>query len=332
MDFTGLKSSPVLDVEEPVSVGQYVRTDYGNGKSEIGVVCSVEDTTLTITTSNGYDVTVRKNNVRKAFLLILDLNGVLVARGRGVCIHRPYAKEFLRFAFENFAVGVWTSGLRRSCDPIIESVMGEYKNRLLFTYYRDKCVPAPTPENEFGTKKNLKFIFDMYPDSFHSVNTIIIDDSPEKCSHPDIALCPVPFKDPATQRNDEGLKKVITVLEEVLALNSHFPLIRAAEERLARMRQEQQPDPQRPAVHSAEGSPVASGGATASVHSPSDASGTDEQLAEVNLWSYRLCCDYLQGSCTNGDRCHFRHDADDGVSPCSRKGTCTKGHAKRWKR
>lgn len=321
----GLKSSPALDVEEPVAVGQYVRTDYGNGKSEIGVVCSIEDSTLTLTTSNGYDVTVRKNNVRKAFLLILDLNGVLVARGRGVCIHRPYAKEFLRFAFENFAVGVWTSGLRRSCDPIIESVMGEYKNRLLFTYYRDKCVPAPTPDNVFGTKKNLKFIFDMYPDSFHSVNTIIIDDSPEKCSHPDIALCPVPFKDPVTQRNDDGLKEVIAVLEEVLALNSHFPLIRAAEERLARMRREKEEPSSAPRE---QGSPVGGG---ESAQSPSDASATDE-LAEVNLWSYRLCCDYLQGSCSNGDRCHFRHEADDGMSPCSRKGACTRGHAKRWKR
>lgn len=310
--------SPLYDVEEPLSVNQYVRAEYGNGKSEIGVICALEDDTVTISTRNGYEVTVKRKDVRKAFLLILDLNGVLVSRGRGVCIHRPYAKEFLRFAFDNFAVGVWTSGLRRTCDPIIESVMGEYQNLLLFTFYRDKCDPAPTPENEFGTIKNLQFIFDMYSESFHSVNTIIIDDSPEKCSHPDIALCPIPFKDPTAQRNDDGLKRVIDVLEEVLATNSHFPLIQAAEERLARLHKEEMPS-----------STLTSERNAHKEETPESSSG---ELAAVKLWTYRLCCDYLQGHCQRGAGCSYRHDVDDGVSPCSRKGGCTKGHGKRWKR
>lgn len=304
-------NSPVMAFATHVLPGQYVRADYGNGRAEIGVVCSVGDSTLTISTSNGYEVTVKKDLVKKAFLLILDLNGVLVARGRGVCIHRPYTKEFLDFAFDNFAVGVWTSGLRRSCDPIIESVMAEFKNRLLFTYYRDKCDPAPTPENKFGTKKNLKLIFDMFPQSFHVLNTIIIDDSPEKCSHPDIALCPDPFNDPSKQKNDEGLKNVISVLEHVLASNSHFPVIKAAEERRARLK---------------------SGTLEVSVP-PRNEKGRKNSngLAEVSLWSYRLCCNYLQGHCKDGSKCSFRHEADDGVSPCSSKGSCTKGHGHRWR-
>lgn len=305
------------NLDEHISVGQYVRAEYQNGKSEIGIVSAVDSSIVTISTSNGYEVSVRRNVVKKAFLLILDLNGVLVARGRGCCIHRPYAKEFLDFAFKNFAIGVWTSGLQRSCDPIIESVMGEYKNRLLFIFYREKCEPAPTPTNEFGTKKNLKYIFDMFPDSFHSVNTIIIDDSPEKCSNPDIALCPAPFDDPYIQRNDEELKEVISVLEEVLAHNSHFPLIRARERRILRL---------------AKNENSSSTTHVDSVPPPLPSRKKNSCIEKVSLWSYRLCCEYVtSGSCKYGAKCQFRHEADDGVRPCSLKGYCKKGHAHRWK-
>lgn len=297
---------------EPISVDQYVRVRHTNGKCTVGRVCSFSDSHVTVFTSNGYEIEVDRSLVTKAFLLILDLNGVLVARGRGVCVHRPYADEFLDFAFENFAVGVWTSGLQRTCDPIIDSVMEEYKNRLLFTYYREHCVPAPTPDKPFGTRKDLQFVFAKFPESFHSANTIIIDDTPEKCSHPDIALCPSPFTDPVAQKDDTGLRAAVEVLRDVLSLGSHFPLIHAAEERLSRLHidpQHAEPRPQAPPA--------------------SDHANTKSEA--VHLWSYRLCCDYLhKGHCKRSTTCSYRHE-DDGVSPCSRKGACTKGHAARWK-
>lgn len=304
------------ELEEPISVGQYVRADYGNGKSEIGVVSAVNDKMATISTSNGYEVSVRRNAVRKVFLLILDLNGVLVARrSMGGCTQRPYAKEFIDFAFKNFVVGVWTSGIQRTCEPIIESVMGEYKHRLLFTFFRDKCELTPTQDNKYGTKKHLKYIFNMFPDSFHSVNTIIIDDSPEKCSHPDIALCPVPFNSPFHQKDDEGLKEVISVLTEVLEMNSHFPLIRAAERRLSRL-----------AAIEAAGRPE-----PANIPPPSSSLlVADGKLEKENASSRCLCCYYItQGKCKFGANCHYRHVADDGISPCSRRAACLKGHAQR---
>eukprot|EP00796_Vickermania_ingenoplastis_P007545 gene7545-5324_t len=312
MDSSSLKNSPT-GVVEPLAVGQFVRAEYAKGKYEIGKVESIDEDggTVTISTSNGFDVTLQRITVKRAFLLILDLNGVLVARGRGVCTHRPYVKEFIRFAFENFAVGVWTSGLQRSGDPIIESVMGEYKNRLLFRLYRQDCIDVSTKGNEYGTLKDLQKIFTKFPESFHSVNTILIDDSPGKCSHPDIALCPVPFKDAATQKNDDGLQKVMEVLQQVLEHNSHFPLIQAAEERRARLQQEER---------------EAASAAVAQPGPPEPGS----VIQEVSLWSYRLCCDYLMGRCNRKD-CGYRHEADDGVSPCSRKGACSKGHAQRWK-
>lgn len=316
MSFTHDERLSRYEREEPISVGQYVRADYGNGKSEIGVVSAVDDKMATISTSNGYEVSVRRNAVKKVFLLILDLNGVLVARrSKGSFIHRPYAKEFIDFAFKNFAVGVWTSGLQRTCEPIIESVMGEYKHRLLFVFFRDKCELTPTPDNKYGTKKHLKYIFSMFPDSFHSVNTIIIDDSPEKCSHPDIALCPAPFNKPSQQKDDEGLKEVISVLKEVLEINSHFPLIRAAERRLSRLA-----DIEGAACPELTNIPSASSSLLKKY---------DNQDKE-NASSHCLCCYFItQGKCKFGASCHYRHVPDDGVSPCSQRAACLKGHAHR---
>lgn len=215
-------------------VDQYVRVQLSNGRSEIGVVVSLDEVndTAVIATRHGYDVTVRLDSVHRAFLLVLDLNGVLVARGRGSFADRPGVEEFVRFVMNNFVVAVWTSGLERTSIPIIDKVLNGYQDRLLFQLYRDSCGARPTPDKPYHTVKNLQRIFDSYPKSFNAVNTIIVDDSPDKCSHPDIALCPESFNDPERQANDRGLEMAMEVLKEVLRTDSHEPLIRAAQERL----------------------------------------------------------------------------------------------------
>lgn len=290
-------------------VDQYVRVLLTGDRTEIGVVAALDAAarTVTVTTRHGYDITVPDRNVRRAFLVVLDLNGVLVARGRGVFVHRPHVAEFIRFVFKHFVVAVWTSGLERTSNPIIDSVLDGYQDRLLFTLYRDSCTERPTPESPYGTVKDLQRIFDRYPASFHSVNTIIIDDSPDKCSHPDIALCPAPYKDAVAQAGDDGLKRVIDVLQEVLDTDSLLPLIRTAQERLAALRG----DKEAGGAHEAGG-------------------GTAAGLTQVELWKTRLCCDNLCGSCVRGPICRFSHDADDGRRPCSSKDHCRRGHAARW--
>ncbi|KAG8343941.1 putative NLI interacting factor like phosphatase [Trypanosoma vivax] len=219
---------------ERFEVDQYVRVQLSNGRSEIGVVIAIDDVneTAVIATRHGYDITVRLSSVRRAFLLVLDLNGVLVARGRGSFVDRPGVDEFVRFVMANFVVAVWTSGLERTSVPIIDKVLDGYQDRLLFRLYRDACTPCPTADKPHHTIKNLQRIFDMYPKSFNAVNTIIVDDSPDKCSHPDIALCPPSFSDPEKQMDDKGLEMAMTVLKEVLQLDRHSPLIRASQERL----------------------------------------------------------------------------------------------------
>ncbi|CAD2216904.1 hypothetical protein AGDE_16639 [Angomonas deanei] len=226
-------------------LNQFVRVTKKNAKrTEIGIISDIhyknnntneEVESLVVTTRQGYDVVVRPDELCKAFLLVLDLNGVLVARGRGEFILRPHVDEFIKFVFQYFPVAVWTSGLERTSIPVIEKVFKDYRDRLLFTYYRGACESRPTPLNPYGTVKNLQIIFDQYPESFHAVNTIIIDDSPDKCSHPDIALCPLPFhltEENTHHKDEDGLLKIIKVLEEVLKQDSLLPLINAAEERL----------------------------------------------------------------------------------------------------
>lgn len=295
---------------EHFEVDQYVRVQLSNGRSEIGVVVEIDEPggVVVVATRHGYEITVRPSNVRRAFLLVLDLNGVLVARGRGSFIDRPGVEEFISFVMNNFVVAVWTSGLERTSNPIIEKVFDGYQDRLLFKLYRDACTVVPTDDKPYRTIKNLQRIFDAYPKSFHAVNTIIVDDSPDKCSHPDIALCPVPFNDPERQLNDDGLALATEVLREVLRVESNAPLINASEERLLALavRENAGARKKRP------------GGANSS------------GLPETLLWTTRLCCDHISGRCSS-DGCRFSHDADDGKRPCSQKSSCLRGHAHRWK-
>lgn len=296
-------------------VDQFVRVQLLSGRTEIGVVTHIGDDHIIVTTNQGYDIKVPPRSVRRAFLLVLDLNGVLGARGRGSFVPRPHVEEFMKFAFANFIVAVWTSGLERSCNPIIDGIFDGYKDRLLFKRYRGSCTARPTEENPYGTVKNLQRIFDAYPKSFHSVNTIIVDDSPDKCSHPDIALCPTPFQDPTTQMDDTGLRKAMEVLMEVLLLDSHTPLIHAAEERLQEL--------QLPRDASADLKRDAKKQGAA-------AAASETAMEGVSLWRNRLCCDHLQGRCTRGTNCRYSHDPDDGKQPCSRKNRCSQGHRNRW--
>ncbi|PWV02316.1 hypothetical protein C4B63_2g33 [Trypanosoma cruzi] len=315
-----METAPHNIQTERFEADQYVRVQLSTGRSEIGVILSIDESggTAVVATRHGYDITVRLSSVRRAFLLVLDLNGVLVSRGRGSFFDRPGVCEFINFVMNNFVVAVWTSGLERTSNPIIDKVFDGFQDRLLFKLYRDSCTVWPTPEKPYRTIKNLQRIFDSYPKSFNAVNTIIVDDSPDKCSHPDIALCPVPFTDPVKQMDDNGLVLAMEVLKEVLRTESHAPLIRASEERLVALAAQEEQGMK-------EEEDALAGG-------PSAGDANDVKSVELPvtfLWAARLCCDYISGGCARED-CRFLHSFDDGKRPCSRKGACRRGHAQRW--
>lgn len=212
---------------------QFVKCRISPSKWEIGVVELVDDAAsdepcYSVVTRSGFRMRVRGGgtvvgrSLQRAFLVVLDLNGVLLYREGKQLFPRPHVEEFLRFIMSNFVVAVWTSSEERNAVPIIESLFGHWKERLLFQWYRSRCTMCPTEEKPYATRKDLQKIFDEWPESFHAVNTIIVDDSREKCSHPDNALCPLPF----LQRNDsdEGLLDTIRTLQLVLEEDSLRPL------------------------------------------------------------------------------------------------------------
>ncbi|MCL7044597.1 hypothetical protein MKW94_013987, partial [Papaver nudicaule] len=127
-------------------------------------------------------------------LLVLDLNGLLVDIGKKSCTKRPYCDEFLKFCFENFHVGVWSSRKKSNVNKVVKYVMGDMKENLLFCWDVSHCT-------ETGFKvigewykplvlKELKKLWNKYePDLpwqkgvFNESNTLLLDDSPYK------ALC-----------------------------------------------------------------------------------------------------------------------------------------------
>ena len=302
---------------------QYVKASIAPNKTEIGLVVSTnaEKLTAVIETRGGYNLEVSLAQLQRGFLLILDLNGVLGARqGNAKFVHRPHLDEFLKFALTNFVVGVWTSCEERNGVVIVDDVFADYRDRLLFLSYRNDCTPRPTIEKPYGTFKNLQQIFDRWPDSFHAANTVIVDDSPDKCSHPDIALCPKPYD--GTQADDDGLLETIETLKQVLREDSVHPLIAAAEERRRRMEEEDlrtrntgmPPHTLRETLRS-----------VLERDSMERLPGSDVHRIKSRT---KLCCLFTQGKCRFGERCRFSH-TDDGKQHCDKGGRCYAGHRQR---
>jgi len=140
-------------------------------------------------------------------LIIFDLNGVLCHRIRKhrepegaepdsyrpalekrivktVVIPRPNLHTFLRWADQNFCVAVWTSAKLKTARQLVEHLFPEdVRNRLLFLWGQDRCQQADIPSTESCVPlfyKDLKRVWEEFP-LWSSHNTIIVDDSPEKC-------------------------------------------------------------------------------------------------------------------------------------------------------
>jgi hypothetical protein len=307
---------------------QYVKVTLPPNKTEIGIVVSADEDKVVVSTRHGYNITAKPKQLQRAFLLVLDLNGVLGARQRKTLFERrPHLERFLKFALANFVVAVWTSCEERNGRQIVDDLFSDDRDRLLFCLYRGDCTPNPTAERPFGTIKNLQSIFDRWPESFHAVNTVIIDDSADKCSHPDIALCPSQFSGLVEQPDDDGLLSMITVLERVLEEDSLHPLIEAAAEHRRAWEAEAQRN-----QAAQESSPAMT--STVRYHSAlsalPDASAIPVSAATMKSLQDKkvLCCHYVSdGSCKFGDGCRHAHE-DDGVAACNR-GTKCRHHGQR---
>lgn len=209
------------------SAGQYVKVQVTATKAEIGQIEDLDDQKARIATASGFAVSRPISSLTPAMLVVCDLNGVLGFRKRSkVMQKRPHVDELLSFLFKNFVVGVWTSCTEQNGVRIVQDIFAEREQRLLFQLYRDACTPNPTVENRHGTFKDLRRVWERYP-CFGVSNTIMIDDSEDKCSHRHNALCPTPYvggENDQAPTNDDGLIEIMQVLEQVVKTNTLAPL------------------------------------------------------------------------------------------------------------
>lgn len=133
-------------------------------------------------------------------LIIFDLNKVLIYRTprRNSYTIRPYALEFIKMASIIFRLAVWTSGSSKRCMRMVNALF-QYTNTyspLLFSWFNDKCLESDE-YNDIHKRillKNLSQVWDVFPD-YNVTNTVIVDDSPEKCAcNPaHTAIHPIPY-------------------------------------------------------------------------------------------------------------------------------------------
>ncbi|XP_020686836.1 uncharacterized protein LOC110102722 isoform X2 [Dendrobium catenatum] len=160
-----------------------------------------------------------RNPFRKK-LLVLDLNGILcdvVFGSHGSCLpykrvnmrsvfKRPFLDDFLTFCFERFVVGIWSSRNKNNIIGVINYIMGDSKDRLLFCWDQSKCTVTGFNTIENSHKplvlKELIKLWDKEEASlpwdkgeYSPSNTLLVDDSPYKalCNPPHTAIFPFPY-------------------------------------------------------------------------------------------------------------------------------------------
>ncbi|KAB2055893.1 hypothetical protein ES319_A11G068400v1 [Gossypium barbadense] len=153
-------------------------------------------------------------------LLVLDVNGLLAdiiyrpsknykadahIAGRAI-FKRPFCDDFLRFCFEKFEVGIWSSRNRRTLERVVDFLMGDMKQKLLFCWDSSHCTTtqfkAPGHRYKPLVFKELRKLWRKSDPNlpwekgyYNESNTLLIDDSPYKAllNPLDTAIFPHPF-------------------------------------------------------------------------------------------------------------------------------------------
>ncbi|KAI3738183.1 hypothetical protein L2E82_28203 [Cichorium intybus] len=149
-------------------------------------------------------------------LLVIPLGGLIVHRahvrdkfklpknrrpdlsyGNFMVYKRPFCESFLKFCFERFEVGLWSSAMEHNIETVLTQLIGELKNKFLFSWDQNQC--TKTRFTCFGSKhkplflKELKYIWEKKYSSgeYSSSNTLLITD-PEKAllNPPNTAIFP----------------------------------------------------------------------------------------------------------------------------------------------
>ncbi|KAG6396125.1 hypothetical protein SASPL_142266 [Salvia splendens] len=141
----------------------------------------------------------------KRNLVVLDVNGLLAhivmpapqgyradkhILGRAI-FKRPFCDDFLKFCFQNFDVGVWSSRSKRIIERVVDYLLGDQKDKLLFCWDMSHSTQTGfnTLENVYKPLvfKELRKIWQNDDPSlpwkngdYNESNTLLLDDSPYK--------------------------------------------------------------------------------------------------------------------------------------------------------
>ncbi|XP_043704329.1 eukaryotic translation initiation factor 5B-like isoform X2 [Telopea speciosissima] len=178
-------------------------------------------------------------------LLILDLNGLLAdivsdaPKGfkadkkiaRKSLFKRKHCDEFLKFCFERFDVGVWSSRHKKNVDGVVDFLMKDMKHKLLFCWDQSHCTNTgfKTIENKHKplVLKELKKLWDKHDPNlpwekgdYNESNSLLVDDSPYKalCNPPNTAIFPDSYRFQDTEDNSLGTGGNLRVYLEGLSM------------------------------------------------------------------------------------------------------------------
>jgi hypothetical protein len=119
-------------------------------------------------------------------------------------IPRSDLHEFLTLLHDNFCLAIWTSATRKTAKLLVKALFPQnIQERLLFVWHRNFCTLVETTSGSTASENNstneeeqgegrkddnitamkyLSKVWSAYP-LWDSTNTILLDDSPEKCRH-----------------------------------------------------------------------------------------------------------------------------------------------------
>ncbi len=170
-------------------------------------------------------------------LLVLDLDETLLHaadeplerapdfRAAGYHVYlRPFLSEFLKFAFDRFTVGVWTSSSPGYAQQIVGRIVP--RDRLRFVFDARRCTLSRDWSGyEPGGFVRRKPIAKLRRFGFEKTHILAVDDTPAKWSRSYGNLVRVtPFEGDAT---DEELRALAAYLDELGSVGS----VRSVEKR-----------------------------------------------------------------------------------------------------
>ncbi|XP_010502984.1 PREDICTED: uncharacterized protein LOC104780190 isoform X2 [Camelina sativa] len=111
--------------------------------------------------------------------------------GRRAIFKRPFCEEFLKFCFDKFEVGIWSSRKQNNVVRITDFLLGDMKNKLLFCWDMSYCatttVGSLENKHKYVVFKDLNRLWEKHDPNlpwqmgyYNQTNTVLLDDSPYK--------------------------------------------------------------------------------------------------------------------------------------------------------